>query len=163
MSNKITAIESPSDSATCDMQDFPSCYKKAGFYIGTDEDHEGDQWEHACEKHAFEKAEEVYDDQLKVLTKPNYFEICPLCNEKDIEYLFLAPQSENNTHIWVCPHCPFIGFEYWTDHNLKALENYIKNGKRCYECERPCMDPKETEALKRKLCEECFNAYRINK
>jgi len=58
------------------------------------------------------------------------FTTCPLCsgelkpksllNETD------KTPSEKNTYAWICQDCPFVGFEYYTKKNTKALITYLE-------------------------------------
>lgn len=66
--------------------------------------------------------------------------ICPLCrtkiNYKKINSRYKDPDP---THIWSCPNCPFIGFEYYTNKNTKDLEKYLnknepKDETHCHLC-----------------------------
>ena len=47
--------------------------------------------------------------------------ICPLCNE------LLKHHPTRMTHLWTCPACPFVGFEFYDEENLKDLKSYLKN------------------------------------
>ncbi len=52
---------------------------------------------------------------------------CPMCDT----VLTWTPTnplykgSEDTTHIYVCPECPFIGFEYYTDRNIEDLKAFL--------------------------------------
>lgn len=45
---------------------------------------------------------------------------CPLCNEKT-KY-----KEVKGTHIWSCPVCPFVAFEYYNKENTKQLTEHLK-------------------------------------
>lgn len=53
---------------------------------------------------------------------------CPLCGE-DVEY-----KEYKNTHIWSCPVCPFVSFEYYDDSDSAKVVEYLSD-KREYEYE----------------------------
>jgi ribosomal protein L37AE/L43A len=44
---------------------------------------------------------------------------CPLCGCE------IAYTSERTTHIWSCPDCPFVGFEYYQEGNAEDLTIYL--------------------------------------
>jgi hypothetical protein len=49
---------------------------------------------------------------------------CILCKCKlDYERL---DSDIGDTHIWICPECPFIGFEFYGGYDLKALKNRLQ-------------------------------------
>ena len=49
--------------------------------------------------------------------------LCPMCSTA----LTWNPvhTADNVTHIYVCPECPFIGLEYFTDKNIEDLKTYL--------------------------------------
>jgi len=46
---------------------------------------------------------------------------CPMCIEAFLDY-----KKVKNTHIYVCPVCPFVGMEYIDNQNLLDLTEYLK-------------------------------------
>lgn len=40
---------------------------------------------------------------------------CPLCNE------LVEHKTNGGTHIWSCPECPFVGFEYYSPNDFQHL------------------------------------------
>lgn len=53
--------------------------------------------------------------------------LCPLC---DTELTWLPKPvvykpNEHVTHIYVCPECPFVGFEYLNDRNIVDVRDYL--------------------------------------
>ena len=59
-------------------------------------------------------------DQLE-----NKVMICPMCSYPTLEQP-LQWEQHNNTHIYVCPICPFIGFEFIDITNVDDLKDYLK-------------------------------------
>lgn len=62
---------------------------------------------------------------------------CPICDH-ELTWIPTNPRYKNyddTTHIYKCPECPFIGFEFYTDKNHKELgihldvkqTNYIRH------------------------------------
>lgn len=45
---------------------------------------------------------------------------CPLCLEKRVIGI-----TQDETHIYVCTPCPFIGLEYYREDDVKALSKYL--------------------------------------
>lgn len=35
-------------------------------------------------------------------------------------------RNEDTTHIYVCPECPFVGFEYYEERNVKDLQEFLR-------------------------------------
>lgn len=56
---------------------------------------------------------------------------CPLCNEEMVYKKISNSMVDimGNTHIWICPNCPFIGLEFYDNYNAKALANYLITNK----------------------------------
>lgn len=52
---------------------------------------------------------------------------CPLCKIQ-IKHEIIG----NETHIWICPECPFIGIEFYIENNLKDLNNYLSRDMKEY-------------------------------
>ena len=48
---------------------------------------------------------------------------CPMC-DKPLSY-----EPCNGTHIYTCPDCPFVGFEYLTKKNTEDLSAYLERKK----------------------------------
>ena len=48
---------------------------------------------------------------------------CPLC-QAEMEY---RPKKydEMITHIWSCPACPFVGFEFYNENNSEAVHYHL--------------------------------------
>ena len=46
---------------------------------------------------------------------------CPLCQSEELEY-----DTVNGTHAYICPVCPFVGFEYYNKTDLVNLKTIIK-------------------------------------
>lgn len=44
---------------------------------------------------------------------------CPLCG------VFIVHQHVGESDIWACPECPFVGFEFFGERNVKDLTTYI--------------------------------------
>lgn len=44
---------------------------------------------------------------------------CPLCGE------YVEAKRIVNTYIWICEACPFVGFEYYTKEDTKAMSDYL--------------------------------------
>lgn len=53
--------------------------------------------------------------------------ICPLCGQKNVEYKAMRTygiplgKDFDFTHVWVCPECPFVGFEFWAPQNAETV------------------------------------------
>ena len=48
--------------------------------------------------------------------------ICPLCDH------VIYPKcldTKSNTWAWICPECPFIGFEYYGQINIDLLAKFL--------------------------------------
>lgn len=65
---------------------------------------------------------ETYEEKTEAPFK------CPLCGE-DIEY-----KEYKNTHIWSCPVCPFVSFEYYDDNDTAKVLEFLSD-KREYDYE----------------------------
>lgn len=53
---------------------------------------------------------------------------CPLCTAP-MEYRFKPARGsymQSDNHVWVCPECPNIMFEYVHPNNLEDLKQLIK-------------------------------------
>lgn len=46
--------------------------------------------------------------------------MCPLCKDERTEL-----RQQDQTYIWVCPSCPFVGMEYYNDANLVDLDHLL--------------------------------------
>lgn len=44
---------------------------------------------------------------------------CPLCQSYAVFY-----HNENDTHLWVCDVCPYIGMEYYIPDDITNLNTY---------------------------------------
>lgn len=57
------------------------------------------------------------------MRKNNMIELlkCPLCQSEELEY-----DTVNGTHAYICPVCPFVGFEYYNKTDLVNLKTIIK-------------------------------------
>lgn len=77
----------------------------------------------SCEERSFEPTEDklcprcfsgnwVFGDLEKDDGDSLY---CPSCEEK-MEY-----KEKNDTHVWICPDCPFIVFEYYNKGDIDNL------------------------------------------
>lgn len=53
---------------------------------------------------------------------------CPMCDtELSWNPTNLVYQSnEETTHIYTCPECPFVGFEFYSKRNTDDLSKYLK-------------------------------------
>ena len=51
---------------------------------------------------------------------------CPLCGNKEVKYRSAKKKDGTDTHIYVCPECPYIAVEYYDDEDLLNLNNLIK-------------------------------------
>lgn len=53
--------------------------------------------------------------------------MCPMCDRKLIykPSKSISTSNEEATHIYKCPECPFIGFEYYEDRNILDLSNHL--------------------------------------
>ena len=47
------------------------------------------------------------------------FITCPLCGEK------IKHSTYKKSHLWVCPKCPFVGFEYYTDKDAERVRERL--------------------------------------
>ena len=48
---------------------------------------------------------------------------CPLC-EAPMDYKPFG-KSETQTHIWICPECPGVLFEFYNELDLECLEREL--------------------------------------
>lgn len=46
---------------------------------------------------------------------------CPLCFKPNMDY----KKINERTHIWICPECPAVLFEYYSNDNLEDLKNTL--------------------------------------
>jgi uncharacterized Zn finger protein len=46
---------------------------------------------------------------------------CPLCGE-EIKH---SITKDKKTHLWICKICPFVGFEYYTDKDIKRIRERL--------------------------------------
>jgi endogenous inhibitor of DNA gyrase (YacG/DUF329 family) len=46
---------------------------------------------------------------------------CPLCDAP------LTYENTNDTHMYTCPDCPFIGFEYWKAQDAVNITHKLNN------------------------------------
>lgn len=53
---------------------------------------------------------------------------CPICGDSTMEYKPIHGVNKQ-TEIWVCPECPAVLFEYWTDEDVIQLMEKL-NGNR---------------------------------
>lgn len=44
---------------------------------------------------------------------------CPLCGTA------IKHENYKEAHLWVCPDCPFVGFEYYTDKDAKKIRERL--------------------------------------
>jgi len=54
--------------------------------------------------------------------------LCPLC-DTPMEYRMIPARDsylQHDTHAYICPDCPFIGFEYYFPNNYQDLKKLIK-------------------------------------
>ena len=86
---------------------------------------------------------------------------CPLCDTRiRLKYKKITSKNKNteNTHIWSCPNCPFVGFEYYTNKNIKDLKKYLNKTPHCLYCnkKRPskhfCCEICEVG-----MCDDCYD------
>lgn len=54
------------------------------------------------------------------MIKLKTFPTCPLCEADTIFY-----HKENNTHLYICEVCPFIGIEWIDKNNTTDFINYV--------------------------------------
>lgn len=54
--------------------------------------------------------------------------ICPLCLHGKLDHRIRKHNlaNRNDTHVYVCPECPFIGFEFIDRGNISDLYKLIK-------------------------------------
>lgn len=45
---------------------------------------------------------------------------CPLCGAT------AKHENYKQSHLWVCPKCPFVGFEYYTDKDAERISERLK-------------------------------------
>lgn len=45
---------------------------------------------------------------------------CPLCKHK------AKHEEYKGAHLWVCPVCPCVVFEYWHDNDAKKIRERLK-------------------------------------
>lgn len=50
---------------------------------------------------------------------------CPMCQEEKMKHI-----EYNGTHIYICEHCPFIGFEYVEQKDIDNLKEYLEREKK---------------------------------
>jgi ssDNA-binding Zn-finger/Zn-ribbon topoisomerase 1 len=73
---------------------------------------------------------------------------CPLCHV-ELEY-----KKINNTHVYVCEECPFVGFEFYFDEDMENLKAYLSDEKECEKCGNMVL---KKEMFKgERLCEDCY-------
>lgn len=46
---------------------------------------------------------------------------CPICDDAYMVY-----REHISTHLWVCPDCPAVLFEYYGSGDTKALHSYLE-------------------------------------
>lgn len=49
---------------------------------------------------------------------------CTLCTCEELD-----KRGEGTHTIWVCPECPYIGFEYYNDESIDILKETINQAK----------------------------------
>ena len=64
-----------------------------------------------------------YEKEIKKFENNNTE--CPLCNSK-LKYKKIENNTKN-THIYICPNCPFIGLEFYEYKNLEDLKKHLNN------------------------------------
>jgi len=53
--------------------------------------------------------------------------LCPMC-DTELTWIPTNPTyktNEDTTHIYTCPECPFVGFEFFGQRNLDDLSAYL--------------------------------------
>lgn len=58
---------------------------------------------------------------------------CPLCESGEMKHkpvgnddLQESERLDNYTHVWVCPHCPCVIFEFWENKDINNLKKILK-------------------------------------
>ncbi|MFW6030267.1 MAG: hypothetical protein ACOCRO_08450 [Halanaerobiales bacterium] len=69
----------------------------------------------------------LYGDTLVISFNIDYVEPleCPMCQGANLEFTKLPNTSLDEGGIWICPVCPFVGFEYCLDEDVKAVYDYL--------------------------------------
>jgi transposase-like protein len=77
-----------------------------------------------CEKH-IEKSKAIFTEK-NIVKNENDDKLakCPLC-QKEMQYTELKKHGRK-THLWICPECPGVTFEYWDKRDILRVFDYYK-------------------------------------
>ncbi len=85
------------------------------------------------------------------MEKKNHKMLCPMCST-ELTWQPTNPtykSDEDTTHVYVCPECPFVGFEYLSKKNTDELSAHLERD------QRPETVPEEHKCI----CAGCGNEH----